>query len=475
MKLKLAGIKHQLIDIPSDLTPDMETHMKFHRRPLGEALPTMIYKTEKGLIAAQRRGDMRINTDKLKKLAGIKQLAVASKADLASLGVKPGVVPVVGLGIPVYIDKGVFAHKEIYSGTDDQLVSIKISPKDVMKLNRATIGEFAETIASEGKKRVLSGMRPTGRLHLGNYLGAAKGMIELQKDPDYEAFYTVVDLHAMTTPYEVETLRKNRREVILDYLAVGLDPEKSVIFYQSDSVHAELSFYLSTVVSVAQMQHLPTFKEKVKQHPQNVTMALLNYPVLMAADILAYKAGFVPVGIDQEPHLEVAREIARKMNAQYGLDFPEPQRFATKGEYVPSLTGEGKMSKSVDGSYIQLTDDLEMIKKHLASTPTDSGRGETVPAEGGVANLLTLVELFEGKGRRAEYEKAYQGPGIKYQALKEELAEAIYKELKPVQEKREELEAKPGYVDQVIKEGGTKARTVAEKTLKEVREKMGLG
>ena len=201
------------------------------------------------------------------------------------------------------------------------------------------------------KKRVLSGIRATGTLHLGNYLGAVKGMLELQDNPDYETLYMVADVHTLTTPFDVEKLRANRREVVLDYLAAGLDPEKSVLFFQADvPEHTELAFYLSSVVNIARMQHLPTFKDKVKQYPHHATMALLNYPILMAADILAYKAGFVPVGIDQEPHLEVAREIARKMNEQYGMDFPEPQRFATEGEYVPSLTGEGKMSKSVAGS-----------------------------------------------------------------------------------------------------------------------------
>ena len=202
------------------------------------------------------------------------------------------------------------------------------------------------------KKRVLSGIRATGRLHLGNYLGAVKGMLELQSKPEYETLFCVVDLHAMTTPYDNKTLSQNTRSVILDYLACGIDPEKSALYVQSDlsDLIPQLSFYFSTVSNVARMQHLPTFKDKVKQHPDNVTMALLNYPLLMAADILIYKAALVPVGIDQEPHLEIAREIARKMNDTYGTKFPEPVRFATSGEYIPSLSGEGKMSKSVEGS-----------------------------------------------------------------------------------------------------------------------------
>lgn len=326
------------------------------------------------------------------------------------------------------------------------------------------------------KKRVLQGMRPTGRLHLGNYLGSAKGMVELQNDPEFETFYMVADVHAITTPYKVDDLGAKRRDVIIDYMACGLDPEKSALFFQSMvPEHVELAFYFSSVVTVGRMQHLPTFKEKVKQYPEHTTMALLNYPVLMASDILLYKATKVPVGLDQEPHMEVTREIARKMNEIYGMDFPEPTSLESKSRYVPSLTGEGKMSKSVANSYINLTDDLPTIKRGLAGAPTDSGKGEKVPTEGGVANLLKFVELFEGEEKRKLYEAQYVGSGVRYGDLKNELAEVIYKELEPIQAKRKELEASPEYVDKVIKEGADKARVVASETVKEVKAKMGFG
>ncbi len=324
-------------------------------------------------------------------------------------------------------------------------------------------------------KRVLSGIRPTGQLHLGNYLGAVKGMVELQDNPEYETFYMVVDVHALTTPHNPDELRKYRRGVIIDYLAAGLDPEKSILFLQSDvSEHIELAFYLSSVTTIAKMQHLPTFKEKVKQHPENATMALLNYPTLMAADILLYGASLVPVGIDQEPHIEATREIARKFNQQYGTNFPEPQRFATSGEYVPSLTGEGKMSKTVSGSYVGITDDLETIRRQVMSAPTDSGQGSEVPVEGGVANLLKLVELIQGQQRRQEYEGQYLGEGVRYGELKEELSQAIYDYLNPFQEKRRAIEADQTYVDRVIAEGAEKAGDIARETINDVKTKLGL-
>lgn len=345
-------------------------------------------------------------------------------------------------------------------------------------------------------QRVLSGIRATGRLHLGNYLGAVKGMLALQERDDLETFFMVADVHTLTTPFVPSDLAGNRRDVIIDYLAAGLNPEKSVLFLQSMvDEHAALAFYFSAVVSVARMQHLPTFKEKIAQYPDHATMALLNYPVLMASDILIYKANLVPVGIDQEPHLEIAREIARKMNDQFGLTLPEPQRFATTGEYVPSLKGEGKMSKTVEGSSIALTDDLEMIKKRLAGAPTDSGKGtitqETKEYAGkqvsksvytdqngtvsAVGSLFTFVELFISKEARAEYEAAYQAEGVRYGDLKQRLAEEIYKQLEPIQAKRAELVADVAFVDKVVAEGAQRARTVAAETLQEVKTSMGLG
>jgi tryptophanyl-tRNA synthetase len=319
---------------------------------------------------------------------------------------------------------------------------------------------------------VLSGVRATGRLHLGNYLGAVKGMLELQNGNQYKTLYMVADAHTVTTPYKIEELRINRREIIIDYLSAGLDPEKSIIFQQAEvNEHFELAFYFSSVMSIARMQHLPTFKDKVKQYPQHSTMALLNYPVLMAADILVYKACAVPVGIDQEPHLEVAREIARKMNQLYGMDFPEPTRFATKGEYIPSLKGEGKMSKSIEGSYINLTDSSDEIRKKVRSIPTATTPGGEMGS--GVKTLFIYARLYI-PNEVTRFEEEFKNGSLKFVEIKDLIAEAIYIDLKPLQEKRKELEANPGYVDKVIKEGAQKAKAIAQKTVREVKEKMGL-
>lgn len=324
------------------------------------------------------------------------------------------------------------------------------------------------------KKKVYSGIRATGRLHLGNYMGAVKGMLDLQERLD--CVFSVVDLHAITTPYDPKTLKQSVRDVITDYLASGLDPEKSLLEVQSRvPEHMELAYYLSTIYPVSRLEDLPTYKDKKAQHPKYVNMGLLYYPVLMAADILLYKAELVPVGIDQEPHIEVAREIARKFNSMFGETFPEPQRFSTQGEYVPSLTGSGKMSKSVEGSFITLSDSLEDINAHIAKAPTDSGQlGGNIPSEGGVANLFTLIKLFESKEVFIKFVQEYRSKTIRYSEMKEVLANAIFRELKPLQDKRREFEKNPKLVDDIIAKHTEKCRERAQATIKEVKEKMGL-
>lgn len=328
------------------------------------------------------------------------------------------------------------------------------------------------------KKRVYSGIRATGRLHLGNYLGMVKGMLEIQDSHDL--IFAVVDLHAITTPYDPKTLKQSVREVALDYLAAGLDPKKSLLEIQSKvPEHTELAYLLSTIFPVTRLEDLPTYKEKKAQYPKYVNMGLLFYPVLMAADIMLYKAELVPVGVDQEPHLEVQREIARKFNIMFGETFPEAKRFATEGGYIPSLLGTGKMSKSVEGSYINLTDDLETIRKKLAAAPTDSGTIGGDPTSPrlrgtGVANLFELMRLFASEDVYNKFIQGYKEKKIRYSEMKPIIADAIYKELKPIQEKRKYFEENPTLVDQILKESNEKCCELAQETMREVKGKMGM-
>lgn len=323
------------------------------------------------------------------------------------------------------------------------------------------------------KKKVYSGVRATGRLHLGNYFGAVKGMIELQDA--YDCVFSVVDMHAITTPYDPKTLQESVRNVVLDYLAAGLDPEKCLIEIQSKvPEHTELAYLLSTIYPVSRLEDLPTYKDKKAQYPKYVNMGLLYYPVLMAADIMLYKAELVPVGVDQEPHLEVTREIARKFNSTYGVTFPEPQRFKTPGEYVPSLTGEGKMSKTKEGSSILLTDDLETIKKKVSVIPTDSGdMGGEVPKDGGVATLFELLKLANRLDLHTKYAQDYYDKNIRYSDVKNDVSQALFEILEPIQKRRAEIEASFD-LEGMMEKHAEICREVAAETLSETKQKMGL-
>lgn len=477
-QLTALGIEHTILEHPElKEVEDVQKHLGFS---LADAGAMIIMRAGDNFVAVMRRGDCKLDFKKIKKLLKVTNLRVATEEEFSEITHVPaGAAHVYYPSLRTLIDRRVFEQEYINAGSGSLLFTFRYKTTDLKKLPTAEVVDISEQAIVEhspskygGVKRVFSGIRATGRLHLGNYLGAVKGFLELQKKGEYEMVYCVVDIHSITTPYDKTKLAENKRNIMIDYLAAGLDPDKSILIYQSDvPQHTELAFYFSSVMSIARMQHLPTFKDKVKQHPHHNTMALLNYPILMAADILIYKAGLVPVGIDQEPHLEVAREVARKMNELYGTDFPEPVRFATKGEYIPSLKGEGKMSKSVEGSYINLTDSEDEIKKKVRSIPTATEAGGEMSS--GVKTLFTYAKLYIPQ-EVSQYEQQYKNGSLKFVDIKDAIAKAIYLDLKPFQEKRRELEANPEYVDKVIREGAAKARAIAQKTVDEVKKKMGL-
>lgn len=325
------------------------------------------------------------------------------------------------------------------------------------------------------KIRVFSGSRPTGPLHLGNYFGAIKGYLSLQERNDLDCIYAVVDLHGIVSPYQPENYPQQVKDLVLDYLGCGLDPKRSHLIIQSQiPEHLELAYYFSTIFPTSRLEQLPTYKEKKQEQPKYVNLGLLYYPILMAADILIYKSSLVPVGQDQLPHIELSREVARCFNNYFGETFPEPQAHLTAGASIPSLTGEGKMSKTKEDSYISLLDDLETIKRKLAKVPTDAGKGATIPKQGGVNVLFTLVELFMTESQRKRYEEEYLTDGIQYQSLKADLAQSIYHYLEPIQEKREYYKNKSGLIESILEEGRIFTSQIAKETLKEVRKKMGL-
>ena len=318
-------------------------------------------------------------------------------------------------------------------------------------------------------------MRPTGSLNIGNYLGALKNWVDLQNSGNYKCFFMIADLHAMSEKFEAEKLPKRLKNLILDYLACGIDPSKSTIFIQSHILeHTYLSWVFATLTPIAELQRMHQFKEKKDQYDQ-INAGLFTYPILMAADILIYKADTVPVGEDQTQHVEITRDIARKFNTAFGATFPEPKVLLTPTPRVMSLTEPtAKMSKSKgEKNYIALSDDETAVRKKIMSAVTDIGaKGEMSP---GVANLFTLLDIFASDRKIYDNLKtAYNSQNLKYQELKEILAQEITKTLKPIQEKRTELEQKSDQVSEILFEGTKIARAIAQVTIKEVREKCGL-
>lgn len=433
-------------------------------------------------------------------------LYLRSSDNLDIIESKENIVEKVGLNKYVFTDnkevRAIFREKDSYSHkvkTNTKNIGILCFLKEENRQNRQIVkkamSELGENIQRStgclmsevqapkstdnvpnihSSKRVLSGIRPTNLLHIGNYFGSVLGMLTLQNIGNYQTMYMVADMSAITTPFRKESLGHDTRSIVIDYLACGIDPTRSTLFIQSHvPEHVELAYLLSSMCSLFRLQHINTFKDKIRQYPQNVTLALLTYPVLMASGITLYKNDYVPVGADQEPHIKFAREIAKKMNSLYGTNFPTPKRFATEGEYIPSLLGEGKMSKSVDNSFIGLTDDLETIKKKISKIPTDSGSGKSIPKEGGVATLLSYVEIFQGKDIKDKYMKEYLEHGLRYSDIKCLLSESVFKTISPIQQRRKKLEREGEFVDKVLRDGRVKARRIARETVLEVRQKMG--
>ena len=323
------------------------------------------------------------------------------------------------------------------------------------------------------KKRVFSGARPTGRQHLGNYLGAIQNYVKLQDE--YETVYCIVDVHALTTLEDTSGLQQNIQDMALDWLAAGLDPKKSIIFVQSHVPEVmELFTLLGMVTPLSWLLRVPTFKEKARQQPHNINYGLVGYPVLMTADIVLYKAEVIPVGEDQLPHLELAREIVRRFNDKYGNTFPEPQARLTEFPIILGLDGKDKMSKS-QGNYIEIAATPEETSARIMTAVTDPARKlRTDAGHPEVCNVFTLQKFFN-LDQLNEIEVQCHSAKIGSVACKKMLADGINKSLAPFRAKRAELARDPQYIKDVLADGAKRAKVIARETLNEVKQKMGLG
>ena len=323
--------------------------------------------------------------------------------------------------------------------------------------------------------KILSGIQPSGSIHIGNYLGAIKQWLLLQEKNNCVFF--IADLHALTIPYEPKELQQKIMDVAVAYLAAGIDPKKSIFFVQSQvKEHSELCWLLNTITPVGELERMTEYKDKAKRFKQNVNAGLLDYPVLMAADVLLYKTEAVPVGKDQVQHLELARTIARKFNNRFGEVFVEPKPLLSKlGAKVMALNDpKKKMSKSLGPeSYISLFEEPEEISKKIMGAVTDPGKEIKYDEakKPGISNLLTIYSLF-GERPVKDVEKMFVGKG--YAEFKKSLIDLLISSLEPFRQKRKELLARKVYIQESLALGAKRAQVIAQSTLKEAKERMGL-
>ena len=324
---------------------------------------------------------------------------------------------------------------------------------------------------------VMSGIRPTGFLHLGNYFGAVRNYVRMQDQ--FTCFFMVADLHSLTTHPDTKELKGHVARVLAENIACGLNPEKVALYCQSHVPETtELYLYLNMLAYTGELEKTTTFKDKVRQQPDNVNAGLLTYPVLQTADIILHRATLGPVGKDQEQHLEMARNFVKRFNHRYGEVFPEPQAFNFGEELVkvPSLDGTGKMSKSENqNATIYLSDEDDLIRKKLMKAKTDAGpTAPETPKPDYIENLFQLMRLVSAEDVVKSFDEDYDQCRIRYGDMKKQLGEDMVKFVTPIREKAESIRTNPTYLKEVMEKGAAKARKSAEETMQIVREAMGL-
>jgi tryptophanyl-tRNA synthetase len=327
------------------------------------------------------------------------------------------------------------------------------------------------------KEIVMGGIRPTGYLHLGSYFGALGNFVRLQEE--YPCFFMLADLHSLTTHPDTKELKNNINRVLAEYLACGLDPDKCALYCQSHVYEtSELYLYLNMIAMVGVLEKTTTFKDKIRLQPGNINAGLLTYPVLQAADILLHRAKLVPVGKDQEQHLEMTRDYVNRFNHRYGEVFPEPVAFNYGSELVkvPSLDGAGKMSKS-ENQYatLYLSDPDDLIRKKVMKAKTDTGpTAPNTPKPDYIENIFLLMKLVSAPDVVQKFEEDYNACTIRYGDMKKQLAEDMVRFIAPIREKAEAIQQDTDYLKKVMIQGAEKARASAQATMQVVRDAIGL-
>ncbi|QQG41773.1 MAG: tryptophan--tRNA ligase [Candidatus Woesebacteria bacterium] len=482
-QLDQLNILHEFIEHPAFV--EVSDVMNFLGLPLKLSSATLLMKADDDYVALIRRGDTRLDLEKTKKLLSVKKLNIASKEEFSRLtGLEPGAAHYL-TGFKTFIDRQVLENEYVYGGSGSLLVTTKYKSSDLTKIPNSvvvdiTAGDALDSLERSDNKRILSGITPSGNaLHIGNYFGAVKPQIELQ-NRNLEVYYFVADLHALTTVKDREKLEDNITNVVLDYLALGLDPEKCVFFRQSQvPAHSQLAVVLANYISFGQMQRMHAFKDKLQfgAEVESINMGLFNYPILMAADILLYKPYGVPVGEDQRQHIELTRDIAGNFNKTYSNDlFPLPEPLISKetGKIV-GTDGTRKMSKSL-GNVIGIFDDYEVIKKQIMSAYTDPNRKRATDPGKIEGNTVFMYHdiINQNKDMVEEMKTKYKAGEIGDVEVKEKLVEAHKLYFAEARARRKEFEGDLQLVKNILLEGSKKASTIANTTLEEAYKLIGI-
>ena len=482
--LDKSKLEYKLLPLPEDISVELVDHVRFHGIRLKDAVPTLIYKTEKGMIAVQRRADCKLAMRKLKELVGVKRLGFVEEADLTALGTRSGEVPMTGFDMPYFVDNKVLELEYAYGGAGRNTLAMRMKPADLVKINNAVVGSFTlqEDVGYNGpmqKKRILSGITPSGEgaLHIGNYLGAVRQFIELARDND--CFLFVADLHALTTVQDKKQLQNNVETQVINELALLGDLKNITFFRQSDvPMHTELQSILNNITPLGLLKRAHAYKDKLAKDvmEDEINLGLFNYPILMAADILIYKPDLVPVGKDQKQHVEITRDVAERFNKTFKQNV-----FKLPDPYIPEevaaimgTDGKRKMSKSL-GNIISIFEPEEVIRKQVNGTFTDPTRiRATDPGHIEGNMVFSYLDFLGDKTKVEDLKQQYREGKVSDMAVKDYLFEVLMQTFGEARARYAELKANPEMVKKTLREGAEKARVVAEETMKEVREAIGI-
>lgn len=479
--LKTNNADFKLHKVPAGTGVSVDDHIKAFGLKYSDGCATLVFKTDNGFKALMRRDDCNIDNKKLKKIFGTKKLRFAEAEELKSeTGYEVGMVSPITLELEKFIDQKVMEKEYVRIGTGGNEYSLEINTQDLKNITKAKVCDVTDLNPQKAEMIILSGITPSSSkgLHLGNYLGAVKPQVEFQSQG--QCFYFIADVHALNTVFDAETLRSNVYNTYLDYLALGIDLSKTTFYIESkiNSIF-ELTEYFNNVVTVAQMQRMHAFKDKL-QDPnasfESINMGLFTYPILMAADILVFEPDIIPVGEDQSQHVEIARDIAKSFNNTYGQTLKVPELFVTKeAARVPGTDGERKMSKSL-GNDLTIFADEKTIKNQVMGIKTDPNRiKKDDPGDPEKNVIFKYFRLMDFDSEKiSEYEDRYRKGTIGDVELKNEFYEFYLDYFSDFRKKRSKLAANPNQVQEIIRENTEKANKVANLTIEKARKSIGI-